>query len=663
MKHRLLATLLVAGLAPAVHAGVIDKAQRDLAAAHAPVQSWSAWGGQIGFRWNNDLLSGLGITLATDGAVKAPVTGTHADFRVHTWFDVRQAGGIEFLVSNGALDSFAGGSLMARGGYVLTLRDGSKLDLRNATLRVRANDPNTLELVGGDGKAWFYVDRVMFQLADDNRILAVRVADLRISRELANRLGAPDAADWAVADLSLYAQVNVVGSDNSIQAECSPYPWPNVAVADAPGQVYQADLFMQATQYSPVGCQSCDGPGGNDGIASIAPSSTLRNNVNYNNSQSTIPGDPLGTSTAPYTAFVAWFPMFSGNNPPYSNDQHPFLIWNMYRIDADGSIEQIGRSGVKHAFLTLNSGCLDSCNHMNGNALGRGCGDTYATGNNDSSSDMGPRSEIVPAQGIWGRCGSIWDPQCTGSEHNNDNDSWTQRLKAHESQIDPAANPGATYMMESWYVARDDINIYNSMATIVGTPHYASGQWTLSGQSNFKLGPAVDRWVSPTAPPANSLNTEVATSEGHAKVAVKATDLGGGSWRYDYAVENLDYARAVIQAPPSGPDPRVVSNKGFDSFSVPLPAGANVVATAFRDGDLDADNDWKITTTNGRVLWTAAGRASVTNPASKPTLDWGSMYTFSVTVNRAPTTGNGTLHVATAGSPSQYTMATVVPGT
>ena len=77
----------------------------------------------------------------------------------------------------------------------------------------------------------------------------------------------------------------------------------------------------------------------------------------------------------------------------------------------------------------------------------------------------------MPATGIWGRCGSIWDSTCTGTQHSNGNNSWTQRLQVHESQIDPAVNAGATYMMESWYIARDDTNIYNSMATITGTPH------------------------------------------------------------------------------------------------------------------------------------------------------------------------------------------------
>jgi hypothetical protein len=157
------------------------------------------------------------------------------------------------------------------------------------------------------------------------------------------------------------------------------------------------------------------------------------------------------------------------------------------------------------------------------------------------------------------------------------------------------------------------------------------------------------------------MNSELAVPEGHAKVAVKAVDLGGGNWRYDYAVMNFDFARATTSG--SEPNLRVLSNRGFDSFSVPLPAGATVVATKFSDGDLDSANNWKVATTAGKVTWMARARSSSANAPSNPTLDWGTMFSFSVTVNRAPTAGQGTLHVAQAGSPAQHSVATLVPGT
>ena len=638
-------------LAVPAQAGVIDKAQKSEAAKQ---QTWSAWGGDIGFRWNRDLLKIIGVTIESSPA--NPLSKT--DFRHHEWFDVRESGGLEFGVRNGSMTQFNGGSLQMRGGYTLRLADGSRIDLRDLSFRVRSDDSRILDVVSGDGKVWFYSDRVMFELADNNKTLAIRAADFRIAPALASRLGRPESANWEVADLALNTRVQIAGENVIEGGQCDPYPWPGTAVTGQPGQQYQADLFMQAINFDPVGCQSCDGPGGaNDGIVSWAPSSTLKNNVNDGTAQATIPGDPLGTSTALYAGYIAWWTKFTGSapdyNPPYKNDQHPFLIWNLYRFNGNGSIEQIGRSGVKHAFVSVNVGCMDSCDHLGGHALGRGCGDTYGTGNNDSSFDMGPRTDIVPARASWGRCGSIWDPSCDGNEHDNGNDQWTQRLKTHESQVDPAANAGATYMMDSWYVARQDINIYNSMATVTGTPHYAGGQWSFSGQNNYRLGAAIDRWVDPTSPPANAMNTELSVSEGHAKLAVKVTDLGNGSWRYDYAVMNLDYARAVTQAADEngGPDPRVLSNKGFDSFTVP--AGGTIGATTFSNGTLDTTGLWAESTADGAVTWTAPDGG---------TLDWGTLYSYSITTTSAPVAGSATLHVAQSGSPASYDVATLVPG-
>ena len=647
-----LALACALGLALPVHAGVIDKAQKEAEAAKS-AQAWSAYGGDIGFRWNRGLLRNIGVT------VEAPSAQTDKNLRGHEWFDVRQSGGLTFTVRNGSMQQFTGGGLQMRGGYVLKLADGASIDLRDLSLRVRENDPKILDAIGSDGKSWFYSDRVMFELANNKRVLAIRAADLRISPALANRIGRPEAANWEVADLMLNTQVSITGEDVR-GGQCDPYPWPGTSVTGVPGEQYQADLFMQAIVFDPVGCQSCDGPGGaNDGTVSFAPSSTLKNNVNNGTAEATIPGDPLGTSTALYAGYIAWWTKFTGDapdyNPPYKNDQHPFLIWNLYRFNANGSIEQIGRSGVKHAFVSVNVGCMDDCDHLGGHALGRGCGDTYGTGNNDSPWDMAPRTEIVPASATWGRCGSIFDPDCTGQYANQDggNDEWTQRLKSHESQVDPAANPGATYLMDSWYLARRDINIYNSMATVTGTPHYAGGQWSFSGQSNYRLGAAIDRWVDPANPGTNAMNTELAVNEGHVKVAVKVTDNGDGTYRYDYAVMNFDFARAVTETPPAGggPDPRVISNKGFDSFAVP--AGGTIGATTFSNGTLDSTGLWTESVANGAITWSAPDGGS---------LDWGTMYSYSITSSAAPIAGNATLHVAQSGTPATYDVATLVPG-
>ena len=149
------------------------------------------------------------------------------------------------------------------------------------------------------------------------------------------------------------------------------------------------------------------------------------------------------------------------------------------------------------------------------------------------------------------------------------------------------------------------------------------------------------------------VNTELAANEGHVKVAVKVTDNGDGTYRYDYAVMNFDFARAVTEAPPAGggPDPRVLSNKGFDSFAVP--AGGTIGATTFSNGTLDTTGLWSEGVSNGVVTWTAPDGGS---------LDWGTMYSYSITSSSAPVAGNATLHVAQSGTPATYDVATLVPG-
>jgi hypothetical protein len=45
-----------------------------------------------------------------------------------------------------------------------------------------------------------------------------------------------------------------------------------------------------------------------------------------------------------------------------------------------------------------------------------------------------------------------------------------------------------------------------------------------------------------------------------------------------------------------------------------------------------------------------------------PTLDWGTLYSFSFISNAAPVAGTATLHVALAGTPASYDVSTLVPG-
>lgn len=639
MKSTLISLALASALLPAL---AFAGNPADRTQTPTPVeqpQLWAAWGGSIEVRWNLDLAGDLGIRISAPAQALPDLT-----IRGRDEFKVNRNSSIGFHVEGGYFRGFDGGSLQAVGGYVMTLPNGDTINYNDFRLVPSDSDLLRLEFVDADDKSWFYLDRMMYELLDNDRVLSVGTMDMRISRAFAERIGHPEVVDWPIADLAMTTDVQTQGP-GAMPLASNPH-WHGDTAPN--GGRYEVDLFMQSFSMVYSRCQTCTGNEGSGKVV-FTPSSTLKNNVNAGFLATTIGGQgDAGISNALWAASVPWYQKFSGNYAPHGNDQHPYLIWNMYRINAEGVIEQIGRSGVKHAWLTTNGNCLDPADH-DSHILGRGCTDTYSSGNNDTNSDLGPRSEIVPATGMWGRCGSIYDPGCVGSQTANPNTSWDQRMIVGETQISSTKNPGAGYLYESWYIARDDINPYNSMATLTGNPNWTGSTWAPGG-SGFKLGPAIDRWVDPNSPPANAKNTALTTTEGNAKVAVKVRDLGNGNWRYDYAVFNTDFARALTQG--NTPNLRVLSNKGFDRFSIPVPTDATITDVWFSDGDLDAANDWQATVSDGQVSWNA--------PIGN-TLDWGTLYSFSITANRPPVTSISELHVAEAGTPASFVVESLAP--
>ncbi|MBL8299122.1 MAG: hypothetical protein JNN30_12355 [Rhodanobacteraceae bacterium] len=636
-------------------------------------QTWTALGGDLGFIWNVDLLRDYGITLKSATGVSDP------DSREFVAVPLRDQGGLSFAVTDTNFDHFVGGRLALRGGFSLNSPAG-ELSLVDAVVVPRGTNSQMLDVVDAAGNKLFYLDRLMYAIADEGRTVDVQTMDLRLHADLARRLGKPEITDWVVAQMRMRLEV-VAQNGNYIDIVQGAPVWPGTVVPGVtPEQRFQADVFMLSFQgqYSrctnSLGCTTgctCDGPNtATNGYAVFTPSSTLRNNVNNGTANPTVAGDPNGTSSALYSADVAWYRKFSGTFAPYDNDQHPNLIWNLYRIDANNRIEQIGRSGVKHAFVTTNTGCDNSGPGSGGSTgaiLGLACSDTYGTGNNDSNGDLGPRNEIIPARGEWGRCGSIFDPNCDLSADPSGNTNYSQRMITRESQL----TAGGTYFMESWYIVREDINIYNTMASRPVTFSYGAS-WSMSNGTPQLLGPVINRWVSPTTANPNQKNVEVASAEGHTRVAVNVVDLGNGAWRYDYAVMNLDFARAVTQGTSKYSDDsdpaqrfRVIHNFGFDRFSVPLPAGVTVSSLEFNDGELDAANDWTATTSGGSVTWTAP--VNPTPPANTPAvlnpLNWGTMFRFSFVANQAPTAADVDLHVAQSGTPASYTASVLAPAT
>ena len=134
----------------------------------------------------------------------------------------------------------------------------------------------------------------------------------------------------------------------------------------------------------------------------------------------------------------------------------------------NGRLQQIGASGLKHAFLTLNTNC--GCPAGNILWVARGCEDIYSISTNNSTNSLGPRSEITAHTGVWQRCGSVFDPNCDGIQNavpgfNGRADP--RRLIVLDTDLQTA---GAQYYFDSWYVVRDDVNIFNTMGYRQVTP-------------------------------------------------------------------------------------------------------------------------------------------------------------------------------------------------
>jgi len=630
---RVVLMLTAFAVLPLVHAGVIDRVDADAATG-----TWLAWGGQTRFQFNPDELARLGIGIDRADGASARTEGKPGVRYEVVAFPALDASALEINHAGVVISGIGGGSLRHAGGLVLRT-PGGEIDLRGFALRASPDTRVGLDVVDAAGVVWFTADHAHYGFEDDARtVFSMRHMNLRLSAHFASTLGHPEWANDPVGGLdfraSAYASKSVVAPAGVCDAA-----WPDPPATTADVELIYGDFSGFGDDVYVKRCAGCTATSTTGQIV-VNQDSSLRN----------------AGSTA-----VAWYGKFTGNFPPYGNDQHPFLVWNLFRVGADGRIKQIGASGVKHAFYTVNYNC--PCG--GGNVLYPTCEDVYSSFNNDSSTDLGPRAEIIPFSAQWGRCGSVYDGNCDGIEDNGGGaqDLYEFRMNVVESELQPPLSDGARYFQEYWYIGRDDDAIYNSMGYREVAFHKTGSNWSVSlvgdipAGADFHPGPTLDLWVDPNAPPANSANEELSTPLGRARVAVKAIAIGGGQWRYEYAVMNFDYAHARIDpAHPSEPNLMVDSTHGFSRFSVPFGAGVAISGLRFDDADLTAGNDWSVSTAANRVTWTA--------PAGSNSLDWGTLYHFEFVANAPPGAGGAIqlVGIATADEPElPYTLDIIVP--
>jgi hypothetical protein len=226
-----------------------------------------------------------------------------------------------------------------------------------------------------------------------------------------------------------------------------------------------------------------------------------------------------------------------------------------------------------------------------------------------------------------------------------------RRIQVNANELNPSLNAGATYLVEGQYIhagdaARgNDDNNASWRAVTVGT--LSSGAYTLTPTgATVQQKPAIDAWRA--ADSAVSLVNADVPGDGRFILGYAVRTNQNGTWRYEYAVQNLN------------------SDRSGRTFEVPIPAGATVTNVGFSDvfyhsGDPYDGTDWSVTTTGGAVRWTGPTHASAPNGNA---LRFSTIYNFWFDANVPPMAGETTLGLfkpGAKGAANSIAIAAQVP--
>ncbi|MFN0057613.1 MAG: hypothetical protein ACKVX7_04080 [Planctomycetota bacterium] len=323
-----------------------------------------------------------------------------------------------------------------------------------------------------------------------------------------------------------------------------------------------------------------------------------------------------------------------------STNQHPVIGQNMYR-HKDGVMEQIGQSWLKHGFFalaqTLCSGA-GGCTGPSGSDLDPGCSDPYTASRNGEQSNLGPRSQVNAATGVFPYPWSA--PPYTGVI--------ARRLQVNNDDLNPTLNPGALYYVTGHYISsadaadnNNDNNTSYRRINVNGTTSYTIA--LTGGQTTQRRKNPIEAWQAVNAD-VEIDNIDV-PGDGRLVVGTRVISLGGGQYQYEYAIFNFNSDRSV------------------GAFTVDVPAGTSFLSSAFHDvfshsGEPYATTDWTITPGAANIVWATQTHAA--NPNANA-VRWDTMYNFRFTTNQPPMDGNATIGLFKPGTPSTVNFTTRVP--
>jgi hypothetical protein len=560
--------------------------------------SWSGFSATSFLEFYPAILGDLGIAASAietgDGAVAAGKPGKGTGLGAALAFSVLPSSSVVVHRNGGHFKGFESGTLRHAGGPVLELPDGGRLRLRGFSLEV-ASPRADFDLLDAAGTRWLILDNMQWESSADGSRLWLLGLDVLLAPELAERIGRPDLAGSFIGTMDIALPSPPRGSSNTALAE-----GPCVDDFSLPQDLELIDLRSLSQGAREAGVR-----------VALSAAAELRN---------------VGQGAIP------WYQTIEPDAPAANIGEHPYLALNFYRI-AGGAIEQLGRSDVKHAYRSINTGCACDVGHV----IYPTCEDIYGVNTNLDRIHLGPREELTARSGAWQRLGSHFDgiPVDDFRDHLGDavHDDFEHRLVVSEPELSTA---GAQYFLEGWYVFGGDIDPFNSMGHRSVSPLLVGNTWSFSmGGSAPTLGSVLDEFVDPLNPPPGSANTLLDTGHGTLQLAAASVDLGGGITRYEYALMNFDFDAEIR------------------SFTVPIVSGTTPTNLGFRAADKDPAGDWTPRVGSRTIVWTA--------PRGDE-LPWGTLFNFRFDADAAPVTTVIDLEVSDSSvAPAALAVASVGP--
>lgn len=286
-----------------------------------------------------------------------------------------------------------------------------------------------------------------------------------------------------------------------------------------------------------------------------------------------------------------------------STNQHPVIGGSLYRLH-QGRFMQVGQSWLKHGFTALQQSLCSPCNaHPNGSALGVGCSDPYSASLNGSQSGLGPKFEVNPSTGNFPY--PFTSPSYSGNG---------RRLLVPLGLL---AAPGAQWIAEAQYIHPEDAMAGNGnnncsyrLAAISGGPANYGLSFTAP---TVRQQPAINAWAALDPGVVLQTHQVPGIDGGLFTVGVRRFDNGNGTYRFEYAVHNMNCHDSAGGFSVSFDPGASISNPGFASV-------------AYHSGEPIDNLDWVSSIVPGSVSWTTV--ASFAQDPNGNALRWGTTYNF-----------------------------------